>query len=133
MGHWKLGAAAVLLTLLAAVLALGYFWGRSTVSAGQTAVLASRAIPPQEEALTAPAEAEAKDAAETELAERVDVNHAGAEELETLPGIGPALAGRIVAYREAHGPFRTPAQLMEVDGIGEKKLEAILDQIVLGG
>lgn len=51
--------------------------------------------------------------------ERLDLNAATEDELDELPGIGPTLAGRIVAYREEHGPFSAPEELMEVDGIGE--------------
>jgi competence protein ComEA len=49
---------------------------------------------------------------------RVNVNTATAEELQTLPGIGPALAARIVAHRESHGPFRSVDDLRKVPGIG---------------
>ena len=42
--------------------------------------------------------------------------------LQALPGVGPALARRIVAHREAHGPFRRPADLLRVPGIGAKRL-----------
>lgn len=48
----------------------------------------------------------------------VDVNRATARELEALPGIGPALAGRIVASREEEGPFRSVEELQRVRGIG---------------
>ena len=54
-----------------------------------------------------------------------------AEELDVLPGIGPVLAGRIIAYREAHGPFTEAEQLLEVSGIGEAVLDGLRDQIVL--
>lgn len=49
---------------------------------------------------------------------RLDLNRATAAELEALPGIGEALAGRIVAWRGAHGPFRSVEELEEVPGIG---------------
>ncbi len=52
----------------------------------------------------------------------VNLNTATAEELESLPGIGPKLAQRIVAYRETYGPFAAVEDLMEVSGIGEGKL-----------
>ena len=52
----------------------------------------------------------------------LDVNTATAEELEALPGIGPALAQRIVEYRKAHCPLRKLEDLLEVSGIGPKKL-----------
>ncbi|HZG43839.1 MAG TPA: helix-hairpin-helix domain-containing protein, partial [Longimicrobium sp.] len=48
----------------------------------------------------------------------VDVNTASAEELAALPGIGPSLAGRIVAWRTRNGRFRSPEALEEVPGIG---------------
>ncbi|PAP78569.1 ComEA family DNA-binding protein [Rubrivirga marina] len=52
-----------------------------------------------------------------------NLNTASAQELQRLPRIGPALAGRIVEHRRTHGPFRTPEQITEVKGIGEKTLE----------
>jgi len=52
----------------------------------------------------------------------ININTAGAAELEALPGVGPALAARIVAYREANGPFGSPRELLAVSGIGEKTL-----------
>ena len=61
----------------------------------------------------------------------VDLNTAEAEELATLPGIGEGLAKRIVDYRTEHGPFEGPEGLMEVSGIGEKKLEELRDYITV--
>lgn len=55
----------------------------------------------------------------------VDVNRATARELEVLPGIGPALAGRIVASREEEGPFRTVEDLQRVRGIGPATVERL--------
>jgi competence protein ComEA len=49
----------------------------------------------------------------------VAVNQATAPELERLPSIGPALAQRIIAFRERHGPFRTLDDLLGVPGIGK--------------
>ena len=66
-----------------------------------------------------------------ETALPVNINTATAEELDVLPGIGPALAGRIIAYREEHGPFTAVEQLLEVSGIGEAVLDGLRDQIVL--
>jgi competence protein ComEA len=59
----------------------------------------------------------------------VNVNTAGAAELETLPGIGPATAAAIIEERERNGPFATVDDLIRVSGIGEKKLAAIRDLV----
>ena len=62
----------------------------------------------------------------------LDINRASAEELEELPGIGPELARRIVAYREAHGPFAAVEDLLRVPGIGPVTLARIRDLITVG-
>ena len=67
--------------------------------------------------------------AQVQAARQVDVNHADAEELERLPGIGPTTAKRIIDYRTAHGPFRTAEELLNVSGIGPKTLEAMQDDL----
>jgi competence ComEA-like helix-hairpin-helix protein len=56
---------------------------------------------------------------------RIDPNRANTLELERLPGIGPALAGRIVADRERRGAFHSPEALLRVPGIGPKTLGRI--------
>ena len=63
----------------------------------------------------------------------VNINTADSAQLETLPGIGPVLAGRIIAYREEHGGFRAIEELTKVKGIGTATLEEILDLITVGG
>ena len=62
----------------------------------------------------------------------VDLNAADAAALERLPGLGPLLARRIVAHREAHGPFRTPEELAGVSGLGEKRLARLRPLVRLG-
>ncbi|MBR4131800.1 MAG: helix-hairpin-helix domain-containing protein, partial [Oscillospiraceae bacterium] len=60
---------------------------------------------------------------------RVELNRATQAELEALPGIGPVLAERIVAWRSANGPFISAEQIMDVEGIGEKKYAELKDSI----
>lgn len=62
---------------------------------------------------------------------RVNINTANAQEMDPLPGIGPALAQRIVDYREAHGTFKTIEDIMQVKGIGPAEFAAIKDKIVV--
>ena len=62
-------------------------------------------------------------------AEMVKLNSATVEELMTLPGVGEVLAGRIVGYREEHGPFASVEELKNVPGIGEGKLNAIRELV----
>ncbi|MEX2538265.1 MAG: ComEA family DNA-binding protein [Actinomycetota bacterium] len=57
----------------------------------------------------------------------INLNTASAADLDTLPGIGPALAERIISYREEHGGFRTVDELLDVPGIGPTKLDEIRD------
>ena len=68
-----------------------------------------------------------------EKAPLVDLNTAGAEELDTLPGIGPVLAERIIAWRQENGPFTSVEQLLEVSGIGEATLAELRDLVTVEG
>jgi competence protein ComEA len=61
----------------------------------------------------------------------VSVNGATAADLDRLPGVGPATAARIIAWREAHGPFRAVDDLLDVPGIGPAKLAAMHDLLAL--
>ena len=62
----------------------------------------------------------------------LDLNRATIEQLVLLPGIGPTLAGRILAWRESRGPFKTVEDLKEVAGIGEKTLERLRGLVTVG-
>jgi len=62
----------------------------------------------------------------------LDINQASAADFATLPGIGPKLAGQIVAYREKHGPFRRVEDLLAIRGIGAKKWKAIRPHLRVG-
>jgi len=67
-----------------------------------------------------PAPASAAMAQAAKAADPINVNTATTAQLETLPGIGPAMAKRIVEHREKNGPFAKLEDLMQVKGIGEK-------------
>jgi competence protein ComEA len=63
----------------------------------------------------------------------IDLNRASAEDLEAVPGIGPVLAQRIVAYRQAHGPFKKMDDLEAVSGITFRNLPKLKPYLGLGG
>lgn len=60
--------------------------------------------------------------------ETININHAGFYDLQTLPGIGPAIAERIIAYRDSAGKFQSVGELMKVKGIGPAKFEKLKDK-----
>jgi competence protein ComEA len=62
----------------------------------------------------------------------VNINTASQPELETLPGIGPAIAERIITYRETNGPFALIEDIQNVSGIGPATFEEIKDLITVG-
>ncbi len=67
----------------------------------------------------------------TPVAASVDVNTAGSEQLQALPGVGPVLAQHILDWRNQHGQFTSVAQLQDVSGIGPAKYAAIKDLVTL--
>lgn len=62
---------------------------------------------------------------------KVSLNHADKKQLESLPGIGPALADRILDHRKTQGGFKTIEELRKVSGIGDAKYNALKDKITL--
>lgn len=64
-------------------------------------------------------------------APKVNINQADAGELESIRGVGPTLAQRIIEFREAHGRFEHLEDLVQVPGIGQAKLERMKEQITL--
>jgi competence protein ComEA len=61
----------------------------------------------------------------------ISINRAGSKQLEELPGIGPALSSRIIAWREANGGFKSIEDLLKVSGIGENLLSGLKDSVTL--
>ena len=124
------------LTLLFASFTLGFLAGRSTAPGDviitqlpQVTQAPDRAMPvlPPEPAETAAPSQEAASGSSG----LININTATAAQLDTLPGIGPVLAQRIIDYRQANGPFTSLSQLMLVEGIGEKRLADILPLITI--
>jgi competence protein ComEA len=67
----------------------------------------------------------------TESQGKVDLNKADINQLQTLPGIGPAKAAAIIEYREKSGKFNTPEDLKNISGIGDKTFDKLKDLIVV--
>ena len=121
---------------------LGLYFGRTTGGtvlyqrpAAASSVAAEAPEAPEEPAAPeAPEEPAAPEETETEpegMASRVNLNTADAAALESLPGIGPALAQRIIDYRMANGPFQTTAEIQDVRGIGAGIYAKIKDSITV--
>lgn len=64
---------------------------------------------------------------------QVDINTATADQLEGIPGVGPVLAQRIIAYRDQNGGFASVEQLTEVSGIGEATFAQMQAMVTVGG
>ena len=78
-------------------------------------------------ALAAPA----KQSEIVKVGELISVNKASSEELQQVNGIGPALAERIISYRDANGGFKSIDDLKQVKGIGDLKYEKIKSQVTM--
>ena len=115
----------IVLTVVFAAFMSGLFIGRNI---NRTPVQI-RALPAVTDAATEPAPADTSAAGPL----IININTATSDQLQTLPGIGPVIANRIIAYREEVGAFESVGELMNVSGIGEKKLEAVWDLVTIGG
>ena len=121
----KLLAVLPVLTALFVGLTLGLYLGRNPTGSSVTVSIAE-----QQTATISYADSQSSEQHDTLS---VNINTADASELAQLPGIGEVLARRIIDYRRIHGDFTALEQLTNVEGIGEGKLEAILEQITIGG
>lgn len=73
----------------------------------------------------------AENPAATQVTKTIHLNKATAEQLQVLPGVGPALSERIVLYRTENGPFRSVDQLTEVRGVGKATLAKFRNQLTV--
>ncbi len=156
----KMEYSVIALTLICLFFTAGYFVGKGTsvkvlsfdklaqVSAGAAVNLGpgtmgtgADASFPAAEANNAgsagspalPSGAAATPASQTQtVTDKININKASQSTLEALPGIGPVLARAIIEYRERNGGFHSAEQIMDVDGIGEKKFTAMKDMITVG-
>ncbi len=128
--------AMLLLTALFVGLTCGFFVGRNLnhsdiqLSFPTEASTAGTSAATVSDPGTVPA-ASAPDATAPYISGKLNINTATAEQLQTLPGIGEHIAQNIIAYRTEHGPFQSVSQLLNVELIGEKRLEAIRDLITV--
>lgn len=125
----KVSVLLAVVTALFVGFTLGLFVGRNTGSGTVTLAVS----PQMQTAPTTAATAAAETVPEETVSFPVNINTADADTLTALPGIGRVLAERIVAYRRQNGSFRAIEEITKVEGIGEKKAEAILELITLGG
>lgn len=125
----KVSVLLAVVTALFVGFTLGLFVGRNSGSGTVTLAVPARMQTTPTTAATAAAET----VPEETVSFPVNINTADADTLTALPGIGQVLAERIVAYRRQNGPFRVIEEITKVEGIGEKKAEAILDLITVGG
>lgn len=96
---------------------------------GQQVVVPSRTGGGTGAAATAAPAGAASDGAASAPGPPISLNSATAEQLDTLDGVGPATARKIIAWRAQHGGFRSVADLGQVPGIGPKKLAALKDRV----
>ena len=119
--RWAIGVTAIVLALT-----LGFHLG----TAGRVPELRVETETPTATAAREPSAGAAAETTGTD--DRIDLNRATAEELQALRGIGPALAERIVAYREEHGSFAKVEELTLVNGISPALLEKNAERLYIG-
>lgn len=115
----------LLICALSFALVIGIFIGRNVKS--------DYAQLPESIASETAAESQTQTQTQTQTDYRLDINTATKVQLMELPGIGEKIADRIIAYRTQNGAFSSTDELMNVEGIGEKKLLQIESLIKAGG
>jgi len=123
------GSVLLILTLVFAAFTLGFFLGTHQNRSDITVSVSNELKDPPK-----PTEQTVKSVQKDEnVVFPVNINRATAKELTVLPGIGDILAQRIIAYRNTNGYFSTEEELLNVEGIGKKRLEEIIELISIGG
>lgn len=116
----KKGTAILLLTFACGIcMVLGIFIGRNNRQEFQS--------------LSQSPVSESEEIRETITDAKLDINTASKAQLMDLPGIGEEIAERIIRYRNDNGPFESTDDLLEIEGIGQKKLLAMEERIKVGG
>lgn len=85
----------------------------------------------EDDSLVLPGVTSTPSTSDTSDVELININEASVEELDTLPGIGPTIAQRIVDYRTENGPFQIIEDIMNVSGVGPSTFENIKDLITV--
>ena len=120
----------LLITVLFGTFTLGFFLGRNQKEDAITVCV-------PRELTTVPTQAPETIPQITEepvvISFPISINEAEKAEIMALPGIGEVLADRIIEFRNAHGDFSSPEELLNVEGVGKKRLEEIIDLITVGG
>ena len=97
-----------------------------------SSVQPSLAPPPEDEVFEASLQTEKVTPAPPPLpAEKININTANLEELDYITGVGPAIAQRIIDYRNQNGPFQTIEEIKNVSGIGDVNFEKMKDEITM--
>lgn len=131
MKERKIALVLLMLTLTFAGFCVGLFIGKQREPASVTIYTTKTPTATASESTAAPESPPESTQGAAYVDGLLDINLASVEDLTTLPGIGLALAQRIVDYREQNGRFSSVEELRNISGIGEKRLSAILEYITV--
>jgi competence protein ComEA len=124
---WTTGPAKwAAVTVLGGASVFGLVWSIATRAPAAAAPVQMAPMPASDQA-----PAPVRPAASTPASKLININTATARELELLPGIGPALAARIIAYRTENGVFRSVDDLDNVKGVGPRTLDRLRPMVTV--